>query len=45
MVVNDNAYLLDKRGVIERFASELAPTQSISEQQASHCEAFFSLGC
>ena len=26
MVVNDNACVLDKRGVFESFASELAPT-------------------
>jgi hypothetical protein len=26
MVINDNAYLLDKRAVIEVIASRLAPT-------------------
>ncbi|MGF6203427.1 hypothetical protein QF012_005488 [Pseudomonas laurylsulfatiphila] len=26
MVVNDNALILDKRGVLEFFASKLAPT-------------------
>ena len=34
MVVNDNAYLLAKRGALESIASELAPTISLSEQ---HC--------
>jgi hypothetical protein len=26
MVVNDSAYIMDNRGVIEFFASKLAPT-------------------
>ncbi|WP_414927978.1 hypothetical protein [Pseudomonas sp. IT-P74] len=32
MVVNDNAYLLAKRGVLESIASKLAPTTSLTEQ-------------
>jgi len=32
MVVNDNAYLLAKRGALESIASKLAPTISLTEQ-------------
>jgi heme exporter protein D len=32
MVVNDNAYLLAKRGALESIASKLAPTISLTER-------------
>ncbi len=37
MVVNDNAYLLAKRGVLESIASKLAPTEGRIACSSGQC--------